>query len=62
MVQNELKIAVKKATLGDIKPLSKKLIGLLKDRRSDVYRENVTKFGIHSNERSEERDTNGVPS
>jgi GNAT superfamily N-acetyltransferase len=32
-------ITVKKATLGDIKSLSKKLLGLLKDRRSEVYRE-----------------------
>ena len=32
--------------MGDIKSLSKKLLGLLKDRRSEVYRENVTKFGI----------------
>ena len=39
-------ITVKKATVDNIRSLSKKLLELLKDKRSEIYRENVAKFGI----------------
>ena len=39
-------ITVKKATVANIRSLSKKLLELLKDKRSEIYRENVAKFGI----------------
>lgn len=37
---------IKKATQKDIRALSRKLLTLLEDKNSQIYQENVTKFGI----------------
>jgi len=39
-------ITIKKATQKDIRVLSRKLLSLLEDKNSQIYRENVAKFGI----------------
>jgi hypothetical protein len=42
----ETLIAIKKATREDIRILSKKLLSLLEDKNSQIYKDNVAKFGI----------------
>ena len=39
-------VTIRKATQEDIPVLSRKLLKLLEDKNSQVYRDNVTKFGI----------------
>ncbi len=41
-------ISIRRATERDIQALSAKLLGLLEDETSQVYRDNVAKFGIPS--------------